>query len=174
MEHSTCTLDISDDEGRSSSKGDRDNKENIAPADYQNTANFSATRRDMMTDDVRSPLGDLAAKDFYAAGCDATSVIVIPVEDAEGTNEKVAIPHIEEPSSPTHSRANAVTEGQQGWETLLAQVAAKTGTADEGLKLIEKIEPAEIQIWESESAKAEEDETSVEDNVGAGQQVMLA
>jgi len=83
MEHSTCTLDISDDES-SSLKGDKDNKENVPPVDANgySASRITATRRDMMTDGPRSPLGDLDAKEFYAEGCDSSSFITILAEDA--------------------------------------------------------------------------------------------
>lgn len=147
MEHSTHTLDISDDEGRTSpTKGDRCNKENIAPAGYHTTTN-SPSRRDLMTEDVRSPLADLETKEFYAEGCDASSVVILPTEDEESDDK----PTREGPFSHTRPCANAATEGQHGWGSLLAQMDAKTVSAcgaDEDTA-------RGIQIWESESAKDE-------------------
>ena len=161
MQHSAQTLDISDDEGNSSpAKGDRCNKENVAPADYHIAANLPS-RRDMMTEDVRSPLGDLETKDYFAEGCDTSSIIIIPAEDEEEFNEKAAT---EGPSSPTRPRANAVTEGQHGWESLLAQMGAKPNAVNE----IEEDTAAEIQIWESESAKDEAE--AIEDANPVGKQ----
>lgn len=81
MEHSTSTLDISDDETRAARKDDR-GKENIPPVDGLNAPARSVSRSDIMSDDTRAPLADLNAGDFYAPGCDASSVFV---EAAEGS-----------------------------------------------------------------------------------------
>ena len=81
MEHYACTLDISDDEGRA--KAYRDiGKENVPPADcpYAATAVRPVARRDMMTEEVRTPLGDMNPAEFYATGCDKSSVVNVPQE----------------------------------------------------------------------------------------------
>lgn len=156
MEHSTHTLDISDDEGRNSpSKGDRCNKENIAPAGYHASTN-SSSRRDMMTEDVRSPLGDLEAKEFYADGCDASSIVIVPAEDDEPT-EKCLV------------EANTATEIQHGQEALPALIDDKTALLTSNL---DEIAP-EIQIWESESAQ-DEAEAIENANAAAGKRAVLA
>ncbi|KAI4128301.1 MAG: hypothetical protein LQ338_002800 [Usnochroma carphineum] len=80
MEHSTHTLDISDDENRGKFRDDRD-KENIPPPGCPASAVRPVGRRDMMTEDVRTPLGKLNAADYYAPGCDASSVINAPQEE---------------------------------------------------------------------------------------------
>lgn len=77
MEHSAHTLDISDDENRGRFRDDSD-KENIPPPGCPAPA---GGRRDMMTDEVRTPLGKLAAADYYASGLDASSVINAPQEE---------------------------------------------------------------------------------------------
>lgn len=147
MEHSTHTLDISDDEGRSSpTKGDRCNKENIAPADYHTTTN-SPARRDLMTEDVRSPLADLATKEFYAEGCDASSVVIIPSEEEECDDKNTK----KSPCSPTRPCANAATEGHPDGEPLVAEMDAKTPSASGA----DADTAAGFQIWESESAQDE-------------------
>lgn len=170
MEHSACTLDISDDESRVAAKGDRDNKENIPPVDGPAALAFSsqitASHRDMMTDDSRNPLGDLEAKDFYAEGCDESSVFVVCVEDAtdNAAEEKcAAVPTVPEKCSSARPQANAVTDSCHGWREIIAQLAPKAiGTDTEDLHTISngdtKAEAAEIQIWESESAKADNDD----------------
>lgn len=168
MEHSTCTLDISDDESRVATKADRDNKENIPPVDgltasIGGSSQIAASRRDMMTDEPRSPLGDLDAKDFYAEGCDTSSIILIAAEDeAQVADEKPAVlPEDPEPCSPAHMRSNAVTESRQDWKEIIAQVTSNAATAaNAGLGPTDDHtngEAAEIQIWESESAKGDDD-----------------
>ncbi|MCJ1310512.1 hypothetical protein MMC25_004176 [Agyrium rufum] len=89
MEHSALTLDISsDDECKKSAKNDR-GKENVPPG-MEGLPSVSAhiaaayeapvSRKNMMTDEPRTPLGDLEAQDFYADGCDASSFVIIPAE----------------------------------------------------------------------------------------------
>ena len=165
MNHSTGTLDISDDES-SSSKGDKDNKENIPPVDgpaaVAAATQVTATRRDMMTDEAREPLGDLNAKEYYAEGCDESSCIVVAAEDSsEQTMDKPSSSTNSHEPTPPHRRANTVTEAQAGWEDVIARFTAKTNTTTVETELsIEKGPPkdaTEIQIWESESAKGDDD-----------------
>lgn len=163
LDHSTHTLDISDDESNSS-KGDKDNKENIPPVDgpaaVASATQVIPTRRDIMTDDTREPLGDLDAKDFYAEGCDASSYII--EESSEQIVDKLSTTNNTlESSSPPRPRATAVIEAQNGWEDILARFAAKTSAtaadADLGIEKEVSKEATEIQIWESESAKGDDD-----------------
>ena len=169
MEHSTCTLDISDDESRQAVKDDR-GKENIPPFDYSGSQRHPVattirpvSRKDMMTDEPRSPLGDLDARDYYAGGCDASSYYII-------TGEKSNVKLVEEPAKAKFELKKAdsaicadskVSGGSQDmWKDLLAQVeesnknkAAAALAVAEGMKEQE----ASIEIWESESAKGEDD-----------------
>ena len=173
MEHSTCTLDISDDEAGSPLKGDKDNKENIPPVDgpaavLDIVTQVTATRRDMMTDEPRKPLGDLVTQDFYAADCDATSVILIPAEDADdNANEKSSLVCNVAESSSSRSRANAVTEAAECWKSIVAGLNTDTAAAGSEADLAQEEGASEetateIQIWESESAKGEDDITTEE------------
>ena len=77
VQHGYQTLDISDDESKSSGKDAR-GKENVPPADYSGIV--PVQRKDMMSDEVRTPLGDLNAADYYAAGCDISSFVMVPEE----------------------------------------------------------------------------------------------
>jgi len=178
MAHSTCTLDISDDESRAAAKQDKDNKENIPPVDGPTAVTFStqvtATRRDMMTDEPRSPLGDLDAQDFYAEGCDASSSILVAAEDAaDGANEKAAaVLTASKACSQTRLRANTIADAREEWKDVISQVATRTAavTADSELPLSEdsaQKESADIQIWESESAKGA-DEVDAQESAAAG------
>lgn len=88
MEHKACTLDLSsDDESRVKARDDR-GKENIPPVDGLNApvrvATATRAYADLMTDEVRSPLADLNAASYYAAGCDTNSYFIVP---AEGSND---------------------------------------------------------------------------------------
>ena len=163
--HSTCTLDISDDES-STSKGDKDNKENIPPIDgpaaVASATQIAATRRDMMIDETREPLGDLDAKDFYAEGCDASSCVIITAEDSsEQVVDKLSTTiNTQNPSTPPLPRASAPSDRQAGWEDVVARFASKTAPAAYLGSSFEKDvskEAAEIQIWESESAMGDDD-----------------
>ncbi|KAI4269548.1 MAG: hypothetical protein L6R35_006682 [Caloplaca aegaea] len=111
MEHSTHTLDISDDENRGKFYNDED-KENIPPPGCPASAVRSISRRDMMTDDVRTPLGKLNAVDYYAHGCDAASVINAPQEEL-----------------PASDRVNVEFGSIDG--EILADVKAKTVKVDD-------------------------------------------
>ena len=162
MEHSTQTLDISDDESNSS-KGDKDNKENIPPMDGPAaiipSSQVSTTRRDVMTDDAREPLGNLEAEDFYADGCDASS---FAAEDSSEqiVDKKSSAIDTQESSLPPLPRADVVVGVRNGWEDVMARFAAKNTTAGAGAEIgtenENSKEAAEIQIWESESAKGDD------------------
>lgn len=138
-------LDISDDESSRAAKNDR-GKENVPPSDaiYTATAGASAqsdSRKDLMTEEVRSPLGDLNPKDFYAADCDETSVIIVPSEDIPA------------------SKAIDITE-EKFELPKFTPVNVEFGSID--AKLAEDAKP-EIDIWESESAKDEAEVQAVRD-----------
>ena len=170
MEHSVCTLDISDDEGRFG-KEDR-GKENVPPPDFSAAVNIpddagprSTSRRDMMADEPRTPLGDLDAEEFYPQGCDASSYSII---SEEKLNEKpvVNVPTTIEPVqdyTPSRPDTEANIETRFSWEDLIAKVEASkkanvaTALASASLG---NIDTANIEIWESESAKGEDEETT--------------
>ena len=125
----------------------------MAPADYAGaTAGANGTsRRDMMTEEVRAPLGDLDTKDYYAEGCGVDDVIVVAAEDdEEGESSNVT----EEPPTPVNRAAS-------GWEGLLAKMSSTTNKKVTETPLVEHYDnedddaQTEIQIWESESAKDE-------------------
>lgn len=168
LQHSTGILDISDDEGGINAKDGR-GKENIPPADAVPVSAPIATtvpvsRKNLMTDEPRTPLGDLDASEFYAQGCDANSAIEIEEEDSEepDTGKDVAVSELEKASVPS-TGANTSYKLDDGWKMLLAQVEVATksnaATAEsfytaigDGLN-----RSSEIEIWESESAKGEDD-----------------
>lgn len=139
--HSTSTLDISEDEGSSPVKGDRDNKENIAPAGYQTTGGTS--RRDLMSDEIRSPLAHLDAVTYFADGCDTSSFVTVPVDETSDDilNSKVADP-------------------------AASALAMTGGSADADLNEPEEATNGDvsgIEVWESESAKAEDEANALDE-----------
>ena len=168
IQHSTCTLDISDDEGRP--KNDR-GKENIPPLDYVVPANArqSASRNDMMIDESRTPLGDLEASQYYAEGCDESSAFIIPDEKpcedapvASDANTNTTEIDTTKVTVPCQAPTNVNVLSEDGWKDLMAQFECyKKSSAALALAATAKEDPneAEIEIWESESAKAEEETT---------------
>lgn len=115
MEHSTCTLDISSDEESALRTKDERGKENVPPLDdisqtqtrisdpvsevessvysIKATARSSRPKRELddgAIDVDRSALGELSAEEFYAEGCDGSSVFLVPSEEgAEDKEERV-------------------------------------------------------------------------------------
>ena len=159
MEHSTCTLDISDDESRSS-KGDRDNKENVPPANSPEAMTAIVARREAADQEIRSPLNDLNTKEFYAQGCDDSSVFIVPADEETQPEADVAAPAVTDEITPTEAAdPSPVAQGQEGWENIIAKLSDKSaeaeGTADNNNLCRDST--SDIHIWESESAKAEEE-----------------
>ncbi|KAL4999414.1 hypothetical protein BDV10DRAFT_55095 [Aspergillus recurvatus] len=95
MQHSTCVLDISGNDGKDESLSNHRGKENIPPADLgislpysrQEESAAAATRKSNMVDEPRSPLGELNAADFYGEHCHAFSYAVV-YDDEEVPAEK--------------------------------------------------------------------------------------
>ena len=166
--HRACNLDISDDESLAKIKADR-GKENVPPSDGLSaglpeiTTGIPASRKNMMTDEPRTPLGDLEASEFYAEGCDASSYIIVPGDNsAEQNTEK---PNVDpEPKGAHSSRQAHAPELDDGWKSLLAQVeASKQHQSSSEFhpahsldKDVTASNPA-VEIWESESAKDEDE-----------------
>ncbi|KAL1963960.1 hypothetical protein VTN77DRAFT_7635 [Rasamsonia byssochlamydoides] len=94
MQHSACFLDISDDEGKA--KADGRGKENIPPHELgivmptaaQQTTTDATSRKNLMTDEPRTPLGELKVSDYYGTGCHALSFVIVEDDEPEALNEK--------------------------------------------------------------------------------------
>lgn len=173
VEHATCILDISDDECRDRFYDDGSNKENVAPPDHTGnhpTSNqVPATRKNMMTDEPRSPLGDLEAAMYYGEGCDADSKDYFHGDDEEevqcckATKEGVQFPKavkVQTFSSP--SKSAAAPEPEFPWKDLLSQLEMKEieRSFAGSYHSPESQEPPPIEIWESESAKEDDTPTT--------------
>jgi hypothetical protein len=108
LQHGTCTLDISsDEESESRAKRDRAegrDKENIPPPeDVSQTssargASSSGAEAVDIDEDVlllkgRGPLAEMNVTDFYAEGCDSSSVFIVPAdeEDPEAMVDDAAV-----------------------------------------------------------------------------------
>lgn len=134
--HRACNLDISDDESLAGIKADK-GKENIPPNDGfsaslpEVTTSIIASRM-TMTDEPRTPLGDLEASAFYAEGCDASSYILIPGDNPSALNADK--PNVEA------SKQNHPFSDYYPLHSLDKDVIGAASSVD---------------IWESESAKDE-------------------
>lgn len=171
MQHSACFLDISDDESKT--KTDSRGKENIPPHELgitmpttaQQTTTEPASRKNLMTDEPRTPLGELKAPDYYGAGCDALSYVVVEDDEPETVNEKPAF-------APNGDMTNSTSSSQSKSHIASLEVTAPVEanqTASESEKTEAKAkatEPsgAEFEIWESASA-ADEAANAVADGV---------
>jgi hypothetical protein len=183
MQHSTEVLDISDDEDRKARLLAEVGKENIAPPEYTGRQRTIA-RRDLMSDDVRTPLGDLKPSDFYAEGCDSNSYIIVD----EGKNGKAAVgldavpvlSALKSSTTPTPSPIEAGTAHQDELRKLFASVDSHTAAPAVPDPAVASDAPPEeeapkIDIWESESAHGDEPEqhdpvtttTSLEESLAA-------
>ena len=95
LQHGTCTLDISsDEESESRAKRDRAegrDKENIPPP--EDVSQTSAARgasadaveidEDVLLLKGRGPLAEMNVTDFYADGCDGSSVFIVPGDEED-------------------------------------------------------------------------------------------
>ncbi|KAH8656510.1 hypothetical protein BGZ60DRAFT_417144 [Tricladium varicosporioides] len=181
MEHSTCTLDISSDEESAQRMRDERGKENVPPPDdiSQTRTLLTSSSADMAESSMldikarikarrsrreieegaidvdRSPLGDLAAEDFYAEGCDGESVFLIPSDIAEGEETE----HEEQEQDHIPMTFDFVAEVKgKGPEIDIESLMRKDDfTMAPKAVLLEPIEKAEegFQLWESGSAKDE-------------------
>ncbi|KAL2010705.1 hypothetical protein VTN00DRAFT_6512 [Thermoascus crustaceus] len=159
MQHSTCVLDISDDEGKT--KKDGRGKENIPPHELgieipnsaQQTSDTAASRKNLMTDEPRTPLGELKVSDYYAPGCDALSRVVIyelepeknEKEDDEKKTSNISTAETA-PAKPEKLSASTISSLLQATAPKdISELADKTTGPSE----------TEIEIWESGSAAEE-------------------
>jgi hypothetical protein len=166
MQHSACFLDISDDESKT--KDDSRGKENIPPHELgiimpiavqqpQDATAAPVTRKNMMTDEPRSPLGELKASDYYADGLHGLSYAVVDDDDADIANAKSAYISNVDMTSNTFSKSTPELLSAQTIATILA-ASAPVETFPEPTKTEEQAEvptEAEVEIWESDSATEE-------------------
>lgn len=180
MEHSTCTLDISSDEESAARERDMRGKENVPPPDDVSQtrtqlsnpvaqteaemgalkARARATRRKRDEGAIeidRCPLGDLAAEDFYAEGCDGESVFVISETDVEDLEVEANDPEV--PSSLTFDFSAEIKGKGKEREIDIDELMRKDDReAPKAAKVLEPIEKAEdgFEVWESGSAQGDE------------------
>ena len=153
MQHSTCVLDISDQEGKVETSGR--GKENVPPAELgielprsrQRESPAAAARKSIMLEESREPLGDLVPADYYGDDCHAFSYAIVYDEETE-ENAKASVSSLPRPS-PTSNRSKLST---------VSSISALVEATTPAKSILEQdAEPSEteIEIWESASAAEE-------------------
>lgn len=164
MQHSTCVLDISDDEGKT--KKDGRGKENVPPHELgieipnsaQQTSDTPASRKNLMTDEPRTPLGELKVSDYYAPGCDALSRVVIYEEEEPQKNEKKEDEKDGEKNvSDISTTETAPTKPEKPSASTISSLLQATAPKDTSEPSDKSTGPSEteIEMWESGSAAEE-------------------
>ena len=147
------------------------------------TAKPRISRKDkdaMLDDEPRMPLGDLNPAKFYAEGLDATSVILVQDDTPETEVEAVEEQVIDPKSQPeftfsttaslslstkaiealeTPSIDQILGDATSNWDSTLKSSAPTTIALD---SKVEIPEPQDIEIWESQSAKDENEKPEFE------------
>ncbi|KAJ9139001.1 Thymidylate kinase [Coniochaeta hoffmannii] len=180
LQHGTCTLDISsDEESELKARRERDegrNKENLPPVDDVSQTSARGSRvsaaavvnpDDMVFEKSRGPLAEMNAADYYAEGCDGSSVVIVPGDEEEG--EETAIPAVEPVVAPAvevegdrHPALDAAEDFEFNPE-LKAEVEVSVdvlmGKESEGVQaaVLRPIEGTgdSFELWESGSQKDE-------------------
>lgn len=191
MEHGACTLDLSSDEETTRRERDETGKENVPPADDVSQtrpaeastsvesvggSEISATqlakaakgkRRVLLEGEIeidREPLGDLAAEEFYAEGCERGSVFVI-VEEESAATTTAADTQLPTPEDMPEIvvEDDVVEQEQEPLPELDIDVLMQknsTSTPAPGAKLLQPLEREEegarFEVWESGSEKGDE------------------
>lgn len=169
LQHSTCLLDISSDEECEQKlrreKAEGRGKENVPPEDdvSQTSVRRATTTSEggMEYEKPRTALGDLNVEEFYADGCDPTSVIIVPGDEDDGTVLKGE--KLEEPQPKRSSLAHC--ESASDLEADTAPSVEEEPTEPEqpsepvSLPTLKPVEGTgeSFELWESSSAKEEGD-----------------
>jgi hypothetical protein len=174
LQHSTCTLDISSDE-ESERKRNRDraegrDKENVPPPDDVSQTRRAPRADDMIVEKERVALGEMNTADFYAEGCDETSVIIVPEDEPESvpavpeTNVPEALESIPEALESIPESIPESTLLESKTIDPLEEIDNLMAKPTEGTSKAAVLEPIEgtgesFELWESGSAH-DEDATS--------------
>ncbi|ETS86120.1 hypothetical protein PFICI_04145 [Pestalotiopsis fici W106-1] len=168
LQHSTCILDISSDE-ESESRLERERaegKENVPPADDMSQTSRPRNARavadldDMIFEKERNPLGEMKASDYYAEGCDETSVVIVPGDDDEETKtEREFTPEIQARDATASVPEPAIEDGAKTVDELMQKTEEPTPTA----AVLQPIEGTSesFEVWESGSAHDETEASTV-------------
>lgn len=184
----TNLLDISDDEGKSGKSHDDRGKENIDPNEVSTpvTRSMAAVhaareelKKDIMTDE-RTPLAEMNPAKYYAEGLDATSVVLVQDEAAEeqapdDQQAEDATAPVKEESAFTFAAeeklpsdiGSLIRSSEPDWEAS-APPALEQEQQPLDINNIPHREPGEdLEIWESESAKGENEKHGEEEDIFA-------
>ncbi|KAJ0338948.1 hypothetical protein COL922a_004986 [Colletotrichum nupharicola] len=162
LQHGTCVLDISSDEESerklSLDRAEGRDKENVPPSDdvSQTSARRSARRAsedEMIFEKERTALGEMDASEFYALGCDESSVIIIPSDEDEEEEPAASAPVPEVHDCPPEVQAESdkpVVESRD-----VDDLMGKSTEPAANAAVLEPIEGTgeSFELWESGSAK---------------------
>lgn len=166
MQHSTCVLDISDDE----EKQTRENrgKENIPPSQpLADGNNVSATaqrtpattpRNVEMGGEPRSPLGELDVKAFIPEGEDINSVVIIPgdEDDTSAVPNSTADPTEKSLDNTPKQQSKPAVQSECLSKTDISALLGRTSPKVQVKESVKKDTPAaELNVRESSSATEE-------------------
>jgi hypothetical protein len=175
LQHGTCTLDISsDEESERRAKRDRAegrDKENIPPADdisqtsARSAGSAAAVDFDMLFEKERGPLAEMNVADYYAEGCDQTSIVIVPGDDEDA---EAVVDEAEAPTPLAEAVLQPLAEDDtpefQPHQLALADVEA--ASVDDIMRNSDRASEAPVlgpiegtgesfELWESSSAKDE-------------------
>jgi hypothetical protein len=177
LQHSTCVLDISsDEENETRRQRERvEGKENVPPADdisqtsRPRSARHAANADDMIVEKERAPLGEMNVRDYYAEGCDESSIVFVPGDEDEqhpeqqSNNAEVEVapepkPEVKIDEAPVAEPV--LVDGSKTVEELMQQTEQPTPAA----ALLQPIEGTgeSFEVWESSSAKDETEAPSAQ------------
>ncbi|PHH51831.1 hypothetical protein CFIMG_001877RA [Ceratocystis fimbriata CBS 114723] len=177
LQHSTCVLDLSSDD-ETKTRADKDHaegrdKENVPPPDdaSQTSSSQAAARANedaMIIEQKRTALADLDVTEFYAEGCDESSIFVVPADEetdaeddvstatpsvASATTPDAASPEQEEENVPLSQARMIEAIDNTTVEELLSRPAS---SQKEKLPAPDSVDASEgFNIWESESDNGE-------------------
>ena len=162
LQHSTCILDISSDEESARAARDDRGKENVPPADdvsQTSSRRATAARRgvdEMVVEKERFALKEMDVGEFYPAGCDATSVFVVPAdEEVPKESEKPEVGALE-PEKAEVAEAEVATEvSLEKTEPVESLMESKEPAPAAVLEPMEGTGES-FELWESGSAKGED------------------
>lgn len=181
MEHSTCVLDISDDEGKSCGKNDR-GKENIPPSDLAPTMSLPSSNRSVQASNQsvtetregpRSALGELNVFHYLQDGQDDGEDASVPesLEDKQPSVEVGEAKALTPASKNDNADKASVTKNPSGLNqqpTILSHEAISNiiqkstittsvpcASASDGPSTSRTSKEDAMDIWESESAVEE-------------------
>jgi hypothetical protein len=184
LSQSASFLDVSDDESKGKEQLDR-GKENVDPNEIAAplTRSMAATKaaadlkKDIMADD-RIPLGDLNPSQFYAEGLDATSVVLVhddtPADEAETVPTRAAnpketsdftfvAPEMTQPLAEDDSIdiGAVILSSTPSWDIAVDRETVQQDRTND-------FPPAsgDIEIWESGSAKDENEKLETDSMQG--------